>query len=54
MSLWLRRKDPEGRTHVIASGWGQVVLVAFLPLLAILIALVLPCVKWLLEWIGAN
>ncbi len=44
MSLWLRRKDPEGRTHIIASGaWGFILLVG--PILCFLMAFLLPLIQ---------
>ena len=41
MSLWLHRKDPEGRTHYIASG----AIGFILPILGILLALLLPLIQ---------
>jgi hypothetical protein len=44
MSLWLRRKDAEGRTHYIASGaWGLFALLV--TILGILIAVLLPLIQ---------
>jgi len=46
MSLWLRRKDEEGRTHYIASGASGFILLLLSPaLLGMLIALLLPLVQ---------
>jgi hypothetical protein len=43
MSFWIRRKDAEGRTHMIASGaWWFVLIV---PLIGILVAILLPLVQ---------
>ena len=47
MSLWLHRKDPEGRTHYIASS--AIVLLA-IPILGILIAAILPLVQSCRVW----
>jgi hypothetical protein len=43
MSLWLRRKDAEGRTHYIVSGAGCLMLAV--PLVGILIAFLLPLIQ---------
>ncbi len=44
MSLWLRRKDEEGRTHYVTSGW--IVLILLAPtILGFLIALLLMLVQ---------
>jgi hypothetical protein len=44
MSLWLRRKDPDGRVYYISSGW--FVFVVLLPaFLGILMAVLLPLVQ---------
>jgi len=44
MSLWLRQKDAEGRTHYIASGAGCWFMLA-IPLVGILVALLLPLIQ---------
>lgn len=47
MSLWIRRKEPNGKIHYIGSG---VVFLLF-PLVGILIALLLPLVQSCREWL---
>ena len=50
MSLWLRRKDPEGRIHIIST---DIVVVAFalVPLIVgVLLAMLLPWLQWLRSW----
>jgi len=50
MSLWLRRKDPDGRMYYVASGaWGLIALV--IPAIGILIAMILPIVQSCRAWL---
>jgi hypothetical protein len=50
MSLWLRRKDPDGRTYYIASGaWGFILLIP--AILGFLIAAILPLVQSCRVWL---
>ena len=54
VSLWLRRKDADGRVHLIST---DVVTLgcALAPLIVgVLLALLLPWVQWLRSWIQGN
>jgi hypothetical protein len=48
MSLWLKRKDKDGKTHIYALP-NPLILI---PLLAILIGLLLPIVQAIRAWLG--
>ncbi len=45
MSLWLRRKDPDGTTHYIGSGVVHLFLPAIAILGVVLIVVILPLVS---------
>jgi hypothetical protein len=44
MSLWLRRKDPDGTTHYVALGVIHLILPAF-AILGVLIAVILSLIR---------
>jgi len=54
MSFWFRRKDPEGRTHIISTDIFGVAFALVLVIVGILLALLLPWVQWLRSWIQGG
>jgi hypothetical protein len=49
MSLWLKRKDKDGKTHIYAIPFAPFIFIA---LMGILVALLLPLVQAIRAWLG--
>ena len=54
VSLWLRRKDPEGRIHIISTDIVGIAFALIVVFVGILLALLLPWVQWFRSWIQGG
>ncbi len=54
MSFWFRRKDPDGRIHIVSTEIVGLVLLLAVAIVGVLLAILLPWAQWLRSWIQGG
>jgi type II secretory pathway component PulF len=52
MSLWIRRKDEDGKTHFFAILFAPWIILIIMAVIGIFLALLLPIFQAIKQWLG--